>query len=110
MIPNPMTPEESWVYIAFLFLSPPLIALIKQAGFTSSVNAIIAQLAYIVIGIAAAIWSGIPVNVENALPLIATATVVGRAAYSMIWSQIGGDGEGNGSVDDSITATTSIVK
>jgi hypothetical protein len=107
----PLAPEQSWPYLILTFFLPPLIALVKQAGFSPQLNAIIAQAVYIVVGIGAAIWSGIPVTVENAVPLIATATVVGSAAYRLIWANIGDDGsDGAVGLDERITNTTSVVK
>ena len=103
----PLTPEQNAAFLLFLFFVPPLVALIKQAKFPQQVNALIAQAVYIVVGVGAAIWSGIPVNFQNAMPLIAIATVVGTAAYKLIWSQIGVDKPGDPSVDDRITEATS---
>jgi hypothetical protein len=106
----PINPEQSAIYLLFLFFLPPLIAIVKQAGFSTQVNALIAQLVYVVVGIAAAALSGLDVTMENAIPLIATATVVGQAAYKVIWDNLGKNNEADPSVDEQITAATSVVK
>lgn len=106
----PITPEQSWVYLLFVFFTPPLVALVKQAGFSPQLNALIAQLVYVVVGGAAAIWSGLPLNVENAVPLIATASVVGTAAYTVVWNNLGKTTDASPSIDERITAATSVVR
>lgn len=105
IVPN-MDPNQSAMFLLFLFFLPPLIAVVKQAGLSSAMNALIAQLAYVIVGIGAALWSGIPLTFENAIPLITIATVVGQAAYKIIWSNLGGET----SVDQAITAKTSFIK
>ncbi len=107
----PIDPSQSWVYLLFLFFVPPIIAVIKQAGFSTTVNALIAQAVYVIVGIGAAVWSGIPVNAENAVPLIAVATVVGQAAYKIVWANLGKNGDDpNSGFDAKLTAKTSLVK
>lgn len=101
-----MDPLTNPAFIIFAAVSPLLIALVKQSGLSSQANALIALACYVVVGILGAILSGDPLTLENAVALIATATVVGSAAYGLIWSNIGGDV----SVDDRLTEATSFVK
>jgi hypothetical protein len=54
--------------------------------------------------------SNIPLTPENLIPLIIVAALAGRLAYSMFWSQIGSDPDGNGSIDQRLTEKTSLVK
>jgi len=103
----PLDPNQSAMFLLFLFFLPPIIALVKQSGLSTAVNALIAQAAYVIVGIGAALWSGIPVTFDNAVPLIAIATVVGQAAYKIIWSNLGGK---ENSLDARITAATSFIK
>lgn len=106
-LPNP---EQNAAFLLAVFLSPLLVSIIKQSGLTTAMNALIAQVVYVVVGVLGAVWSGIPITVENSVPLIVTATLVGSAAYNLIWSKIGGDEHGNGSIDDRLTQATSILR
>jgi hypothetical protein len=101
-----MDPFTNPAFIIFTGVSPLLIALVKQSGLPSQANAIIALACYIVIGILGVLLSGEPLTIENAVQLITTATVVGSAAYGLIWSNLGGDI----SIDERLTAATSFVK
>jgi uncharacterized membrane protein YcfT len=98
-------------FLLFTFLSPALVAFVKQSGWSTQVNAIVALVVYVAIGVLAVVLSGLPVNAETLTTHIATAMVVGMAAYKMFWSQLGAkDEDGTGSIDDRITSATSIVK
>lgn len=105
-----MDPAANPAFIIFSALMPLLIALVKQSGWSSSANALIALGAYIVVGALAAVMSGEPVTAENAVSLIATATVVGSAAYQLVWRNLGAGPNGSGSLDDRLTEATSIVR
>lgn len=96
-----MDPTQNAAFILFATLAPLLIALAKQSGLDTKWNALIALGCYVVVGIAGAIVAGEALTVENAVSFIATATVVGTAAYNLFWRHWG---------DDQITAATSIVK
>lgn len=105
-----MDPLANPAFIIFAAVSPLLIAFVKQAGLSNQVNALIAFAGYVVVGIAGAIVSGIPLTLENAVALVTVATVVGSAAYNLIWDNIGtGDGS-SPSLDDRLTAATSFIK
>ena len=101
-----MDPFSNPAFLLFSFFSPLLISLLKQAGFSVQVNALIAQVTYIAIGIAAVLVSGEALTMENAVQFSLIATVVGGAAYNLIWSNIGGEV----SIDGRLTRATSIVK
>lgn len=96
--------------IIFAAISPLLIAFIKQQGFSPQVNAVIALACYIVVGLLGAVLSGEPLTLENAVSLIAIVTVVGTAAYNLVWSNIGVSQDGAASLDERLTNATSIVK
>ena len=102
-------------FIIFVAVSPLLIALVKQQGFSRQVNAMIAFACYVIIGIAGALFSGTALTMENAVGLVAIATVVGSAAYTLLWSNIGVNTVTPVvpqplSIDQTITNATSIVK
>jgi hypothetical protein len=101
-----MDPLTNTAFIIFSGISPLLISFVKQSGLSTQANALIAFACYIVVGILGALLSGEALIIENIVPLITIATVVGSAAYGLIWSNIGG----SVSVDDRITEATSFVK
>jgi hypothetical protein len=101
-------PLTNPAFIVFTFLSPLLIAVIKQSGLSSSWNAVIAFACYIVIGVAGAILEGQALTIENIVPFIATATVVGTAAYNLIWANL--STMGGTPVEERIEVATSVVK
>lgn len=111
-----MDPTQNPALVIFAAVLPLLIALVKQSGFSRQVNAMIAFGCYIVVGIAGALLSGEPLTIENAVRLVTTVTVVGSAAYNLVWNNLGvttssGD-ESNEplSLDEQITEATSVVK
>jgi hypothetical protein len=105
-----MDPTQNAAFVIFAALSPLLIAFVKQSGFSAQANALIAFGAYVVVGIAGALFSGLPLTIENAVTLVTTATIVGSAAYNLIWSNIGAAADGSGSLDERLTTATSLVK
>lgn len=106
-----MDPMTNPAFVMFAAISPLLIAFVKQSGFTRQVNAVIALACYIVVGVLGVVLSGEPLTLENAVGLIATATVVGSAAYNLVWNNLatGEDGE-QPSLDARLTAATSVVQ
>lgn len=105
-----MDPSLNPAFVLFAAVSPLLIAFIKQSGLSRQVNALIALVCYIVIGVAGAVVSGQELTVENATVLITTATVVGSAAYNLIWSNLMAGDDGGGSLDDRLTNATSFIR
>ena len=101
-----MDPLNNTAFIIFTAISPLVISLVKQSGLSSQANALIAFACYVIVGILGAILSGEALTIENVVPLITIATVVGSAAYGLIWSNIGGEV----SIDDRLTRATSIIK
>jgi len=101
-----MDPLSNPAFIIFASISPLLIAFIKQSGWSAQINALVAFACYVVVGIAGVLVSGEDLTIENAVQLIAVATVVGSAAYGLIWSNIGGET----SLDERLTESTSFVK
>jgi hypothetical protein len=105
-----MDPTANAAFIIFASISPLLIAFIKQSGFSRQVNAAIALACYVVVGIGGVLVSGEPLTLENAVNLIAVATVVGSAAYNLFWNNIGASDDTGTSLDSRITAATSFIK
>jgi ABC-type uncharacterized transport system permease subunit len=101
---------ENMALVVFAAISPMLISFVKQSGFPKQANALIALGCYIVVGIAGALVSGEPVTAENAVALIAVATVVGSTAYQLIWSNLGTHGDEDHSIEERLTVATSIVR
>jgi ABC-type uncharacterized transport system permease subunit len=105
-----MDPLTNPAFVLFSAISPMLIAFVKQSGWSAQVNAIVALVCYIVIGIAGAIVSGEALTLENAVALIAVATAVGTVAYQLIWSNIGVGASEGPSVEERLLVSTSLVK
>lgn len=106
----PLDPEQGAAFLLATLFLPLLVSVLKQTGFSTQVNAIVALVVYVAFAVAGALLSGVDLTAANLTPLIVAAIVAGRAAYSMFWSLIGGDDEGNGSIDDRLTARTSVVR
>jgi hypothetical protein len=104
-----MDPASNAAFIIFASISPGLIALVKQQGWSKQVNACVALACYALIGAAGALVSGQPLTLDNAVQLIATATVVGSASYNLIWRNLYPSADGR-TLDERITDATSFVK
>ena len=104
-----MDPFSNPAYIIFAAICPLLITLIKQQGFSKQVNAMIALGAYVVIGVLGVLLSGQALTVENATNLIAIVTVIGTAAYNLIWTNLGSSDLYVNGLDQRLTNKTSIV-
>jgi hypothetical protein len=60
------------------------------------------------VGIAGAIMSGEDLTAENAVAFITVATTVGTVAYSLVWANLGKEGEPT--VEEKLNDATSVVK
>ena len=96
---------------------PPIVALIKQSGFSKQVNSIIALVVYAAATLLYMNFHGIPIDLNSFATNATVLTVVGLTAYKMFWSAIGGGGDGTpegadgstgGSLDAKITDVTSL--
>jgi hypothetical protein len=96
-----------------MIVLPPLIAVLKQTGWSPQVNALIALLVYAVVGVAAAfIELGTPVMDDplQMINFIAKVGISGTFAYKLFWSNLGKTTENAPSVEERITEMTSVVK
>lgn len=105
-----MDPSQNTAFVIFSALSPILIAFVKQQGWSQQMNALVAFACYIVVGVAGVIMSGLPLTIENAVNLVTLATVIGSAAYRLIWDNLFVTYDGAPSLDDRLTEATSIVR
>lgn len=105
-----MDPLINPAFLVFSAIAPLLISLVKQQGFSNQINALIAFACYVVVGIAGVIVSGQPLVIENAVELVTLATVVGSAAYNLIWTNIGSTDDTPNGLDEKLTNATSVVK
>ena len=110
MFDIPLDPTQGAAFLLIALLMPVIVALVKQAKFSAGVNSMIALIVYAAFAFVGAFVSGIPITYENMVPLIVVAAVAGRLAYSMFWSKVGSDADGNGSIDEVLTLKTSLVK
>lgn len=97
-------------FVIFASLSPLLIAFVKQSGFSTQVNAMLAFACYVIVGLLGMVLSGESLTWENAVNLIAVATVVGSAAYRLIWSQLGKSTDADPGFDAVLTEATSLKR
>jgi hypothetical protein len=97
-------------FVIFTAISPLFIALVKQKGFAPQVNALIALGCYVVVGVAGVLLSGEPLTLENATGLITLATVIGTAAYQLVWNNLAVTNSDAPSLDTRLTNATSIFK
>ena len=105
-----MDPLTNPAYLVFAAIAPMLIALVKQTGLPVQANAVIAVIGYIVVGVAGAFFAGEELTAENLVSFIAVATVVGTAAYNLLWSNLGKQVPEDLSVDNRLNEATSIIK
>lgn len=96
-----MDPLSNPAVLIFSAVLPLLIAFVKQAGWSSQVNALVALICYVVVGVAAVFFSGEELTVENAVAIITVVTTVGTVAYNLFWKNFG---------DERINEATSFVK
>lgn len=99
---DPLTNPAIVVFAAIL---PLLTAVIQQRHWPTQVNALIAFIAYVVVGVAGAFLSGEPMTAENLIQFVGVVSVVGTVAYNMLWSNIGvTNAEGSTSLVEKIQA------
>ena len=106
----PIDPTQSAIVLLFSAICPIIISLFKQSGLSATWNSLIAFAAYIIVGVGAALTAGIPLTLENLVPLIAVVTIAGTAAYNLVWSNLGKSADQPLSVEARLTDVTSIPK
>ena len=82
--------------------APLLVSLVKQAGWSASVNGFVAVACYLLFGGIAVVVSGQALTIDNFVPLAAIFTTVGTAAYYAYWQHTG--------LEAALTTSTSVVK
>jgi hypothetical protein len=82
-----MTTEQLMGIVAIFV--PLLVAVVKKSNFSATVNAAIAVVIYVVVGLGAVLVSGQPFTLDNILPSVATFTTVGTVAYQLFWKNWG---------------------
>ncbi len=110
MFELPLDPQQGAAFLLIALILPVVIALVKQSGFSSQINSLIALAVYAAFAVVGVLVSNIPLTYENLIPLIIVAALAGRLAYSMFWSQVGSQPDGTGSIDERLTISTSLVK
>lgn len=110
MFDIPLDPQQGAAFLLIALILPVIIALVKQSGFSSQVNSLIALAVYAIFAVVGVLVSNVPLTYENIVPLAIVAALAGRLAYSMFWSQVGADDNGDNSIDERLTLKTSLVK
>ena len=103
-VPTPPTTglELDPVLVLLGLFMPPIVAVIKQSGFSQQVNSLIALVVYLV---ATILWLWIrnePITFASYTANATTLTVVGLTAYKMFWGGLG--------IDPPLTEATSVKK
>jgi len=106
----PLDPQQGAAFLLIALILPVVIALVKQSGFSTQVNSIIALIVYAAFAAVGILVSGIELKYENLVPLAIAAALAGRLAYGMFWSKIGASPDGTNGLDARITAKTSVIK
>ena len=102
-----MDPLTNPALLIFSALLPIIITLVKQSGLPTQFNAIIAFVAYIVVGIIGAIMSGEALTAENTVAFITVVTTVGTVAYTLVWKNLGPDDD---PLEERLNAATSFIR
>lgn len=99
-----------WPLVSFFI--PLLVAVVKQYGFSAQVNSVIALLVYVIAGMLHVVITVSPQGwtVDNLIASVATAVVVGTAAYNLFWTNLGVSRPGVPSLEDRLTLATSFRK
>jgi hypothetical protein len=99
-----------WPIIAFFI--PILVSLVKQAGFSTQVNATIALVVYVVAGVAYVVVTAGPdgFTADSVIGAVTVATLVGTAAYNLFWSNLGKSTSDSTNLEESLTQATSFIR
>lgn len=84
------------------FFAPLIVSIVKQAGWPSSVNGIIALVVYAIGGAIAVVAQGQAITLDTVVPTITLFATVGTVAYNAFWQHTG--------LERAVTNSTSIVK
>ena len=82
-----MTTEQLQGTVAIFV--PLLVSVLKRDGFSSTVNALIAVVVYVVVGVLSVLVSGQPLDVNNVAPAITIFVAGGTIAYQLFWKNWG---------------------
>ena len=82
-----MDPTAFEALIAFFV--PLVVAVVKQAGYPTAINAVIAIVIYVVFGVLAVVANAKALTLDNIVPAVELFTVVGTSAYYAFWRNIG---------------------
>lgn len=79
---------------------PLLVSVLKRDGFSQTVNALIAIVVYVVVGVLSVAVAGQPLDLNNVAPAIAIFVSGGTIAYQLFWKNWG---------DPQITAKINVL-
>lgn len=77
------------VEVLVAFFAPLLIALFKQAGWPTWVNAVIACVIYVIFGLGAVVMAGDTFDINNIVPSVTLFVTIGTVAYNAFWKNVG---------------------
>ena len=81
--------DQNTIELLLGAILPLLIAVIKRVNAPQWVNALIALVIYVIVGILAVVVSGKPIDINNLVPTIALFTAAGTVAYQLFWKNWG---------------------
>jgi hypothetical protein len=79
--------QDALMGIVAVFV-PLLATLVKQAGWSSTINALVALAVYAIVGVIAALIAG-PITLDTLVTSIGIFSVVGTSAYNLFWKNMG---------------------
>ena len=82
-----MTTEQLQGIVAIFV--PLLVSILKRESFPAAVNAVIAIVVYIVVGVLSVLVSGQSFTLDNITPAIAIFVAGGTIAYQLFWKNWG---------------------
>lgn len=82
-----MTTEQLQAVVSIFV--PLLVSVLKRDGFSNTVNALIAVIVYVVVGLLSVLVSGQPFSLDNIAPAVAIFVSGGTIAYQLFWKNWG---------------------
>jgi hypothetical protein len=82
-----MTTEQLQGIVAVFV--PLLVSVLKRDGFSQTVNALIAVIVYVVVGVLSVLVSGQALDINNIMPAVAIFVGGGTVAYQLFWKNWG---------------------
>ncbi len=93
--------DEATTQMLVAFFTPLVVSLIKQTGWPTWVNSVIAIIVYVAFGLGAVVLQGQTFDLDNIVPAVTLFVTIGTVAYSAFWRNVG---------EQRLTLATSVRK